>query len=93
MVFEDSEAATAAAAFSPFPMAFKVKADDLLQRIMIRIAATVRTMPPITADKIVMSERLSERIKSRKVCALVVFEHLWKNFKRIKYNYVSARSN
>ena len=44
----------------PFPMAFNVKADDLRQRIMIKMAATVRTTPPITADKIVIKDRLSE---------------------------------
>ena len=41
------------------------KADDLRQRIMMRMAATVNTMPPITADKMMISGKLSE-IQSKK---------------------------
>jgi hypothetical protein len=69
MAFEDAVIVEAAAAepppfwcFSPLPMAFKVMADDLRHKIMIKIAATVRTTPPITADKMVMRDRLSEKL-------------------------------
>ncbi len=62
MTFEvDPEVIDAAtAAFSPLPTAFKVKADDLRHKIMIRMAATVSTIPPTTPDKMVNRERVSK---------------------------------
>ena len=45
----------------PLPMAFSVRAEDLRQRIIITMAATVKTTPPITADRIVIKGRLSAK--------------------------------
>ena len=45
----------------PLPMAFKDKAEDLRQRIMIKMAATVNTMPPITADNMMIKGSDSEK--------------------------------
>ena len=42
------------------------KADDLRHKIIIKMAATVKTIPPITADKMMISGRLSG-IKTRQV--------------------------
>ena len=49
--------------FSPLLMAFKVKAEDRRQRIMTKMAATVRITPPMTAARIVIEGRLSEESK------------------------------
>ena len=49
--------------FSPLLMAFKVKAEDRRQRIMTKMAATVRITPPMTAARIVIKGRLSEESK------------------------------
>ena len=48
---------------APLPMAFNDNADDLRQRIIIKMAATVMTMPPITADSMMIRGRDSEREK------------------------------
>ena len=41
------------------------KADDLRHKIIIKMAATVKTIPPMTADKMMISGKLSEILKIR----------------------------
>ena len=52
------------------------KADDLRHKIIIKMAATVKTIPPITADKMMISGRLSgiKKIGAFKVSCFLRFE-------------------
>ena len=50
---------------SPLFIAFKVRADDRRQSIIIKIAATVRITPPMTADRMVIRDKLSVNRKNK----------------------------
>ena len=54
----------AAALFSsllPPEIDLRDRADDLRHKIMIKMAATVNTIPPMTADKMMISGKLSAK--------------------------------